>query len=61
MSDHVTNTAALAGLCAPWWASFPLTGVLQVVSIIWIVLQIANFFFDWRKPASHDGEGPTEH
>ena len=57
--DHaVTNTVALAGTCAPLWGTFSLSGTLQVVSIIWITLQVINFFWSkrWGKPTtpSHD-------
>ena len=56
--DHVTNTVAVAGTCAPLWGTFSLSGTLQVVSIIWITLQVLNFFWSkrWGKPQHHHDE-----
>lgn len=56
MNEHVTNTVALVGACAPWWASVSLASTLQVVSIIWITLQVINFFVSkrWGKHTHGD-------
>lgn len=63
MTDNVTHTVAVAGACAPFWASMSLSGALQLVSLVWITLQVANFIWSkWkgRKATSHSDDFISE-
>ena len=49
MNDHVTNAVAVGGACAPLWAHVDAAVILQVVSIVWIVLQTTRFTISWWR------------
>lgn len=60
MSDNVTHSIAVAGTCAPLWGSFSLSGTLQLVSIVWITLQVANFVWSkWKHRDTKPGHDDT--